>query len=127
MKRRMAAITLALGLVFSSNGSALAASADINPYSQTHPHNQASHWTLTWGTTSPYHVEFYYGDGAVTVWQNTTVKTYYATRGFSPCPGDPTTYYQWLKVWDGWNNSTGTFRGYADDTGWSREAQGSPC
>jgi hypothetical protein len=118
-----AAVILSLVLATS----AFAASATVNPVSQTHAHNVSSHWTLSWGNTSPFHVIFAYGDGFGLLWQNTTLVSASPSYGFSPCPGDPTTYTQVLNVYDGWVNSTGGYKGFASDPSTAHEATGTPC
>lgn len=125
MKRQFVAVGLALTMVFSQGGQAFAVSASITPATQSHAHNVASHWWLGWGDTSPFNVLFDYGDGYGLYWSSTTLRSYYATYGFSPCPGDPTLYYQSLSVFDGYHYPY--YNGYAVSYSSARESQGSPC
>jgi hypothetical protein len=127
MKRRIAAATAAILLAATMSTSVFAASANISPATQSHAHNVASHWSLSWGSTSPYHVIFSYGNGYGLLWQNTTIVSASEYYTFSPCPGDPATYHQQLDVYDGWNNTNGTYKGYANDTSSATESTGTPC
>jgi hypothetical protein len=129
MKRHLRLLPFAAILSLAMATATLAASASITPASQSHAHNVSSHWTLAWGTTSPYHVLFAYGDpgGNGLLWQNTNVVSGSANWTYSPCPGEQTTFTQWLNVYDGWNNTTGHYKGFASDSSTAHEASGSPC
>lgn len=124
MRRIVAAGLVAVALLAAGVGSVvLAAGAGDSPASQTHGHGVSSNWTLSWGYTSPYHVEFYLGDGSFYLWQNTTATGAQASYTFYPCA--TTVFHQTLKVWDGWNNQYGTYKGYAQDASTAQEAGGS--
>jgi hypothetical protein len=70
-----------------------------------------------------FHTEFDYGDGFFTPYDGAlTSKSY--TYGFSPCPGDPTTYYQLLQVWNNIGHGSSL---YASSTSSSHENSGTPC
>jgi hypothetical protein len=125
MRRRLLGLPVALLLSAITAGTVLAASATIQESSQSHGHGVAATWHLSWGTHSPYHVEFYYGDGLVTVWENTTLTSAVKTHAFYPCT--TTVFHQELDVWDGWNDVDHTFRGTASDTSTATESGGTPC
>ncbi len=130
MKGRLRLLPIAgllLSLAFAST--TLAASANVTPATQTHAHNVSSHWTLSWGTTSPYHVIFAYGDAGNDglLWQNTTLVGSSTSWTFSPCPGEATNFTQVLNAYDGWVNSTGHYKGLATDSSTAHENSGAPC
>jgi hypothetical protein len=102
MKRPFLALMLAIALVMGSSGSTLAVSVSISPSYQSHAHMVSSHWTTSWSGTSPYHVQFWYGDGFVALTESTTATWLPRTHMFAPCPGEPELYYQTLQVWDGY-------------------------
>lgn len=122
--KRLIGFLVGLALVLTVAAPAAAASAFISPSSQSHGHGVASNWTLSWGATSPFHVEFYFGDGIVDVWQNVSITGSGDSYTFYPC--STTNFHQTLKAWDGWNNTTHTFKGFATDTSTSQE-NGGPC
>jgi hypothetical protein len=123
MRRVALSLVLAIGLAASSSvGSATAISASILPGYQTHPHNVAAHWTGSWSGRSPFYTEFYYGDNLMT-WVQGPATSHAYTHGYSPCPGDPTLYYQELDVFDNWPGPGNL----TIATSSARESQGSPC
>ncbi len=122
MRRHVAAGIFATTLLTVGAGSVIAASANVTPSSQVHAHGVASHWTLSWGGTSPYHVEFYLGDGTVDIWQSTTIVGASDSYTFWPCT--TTVFHQTLKAWDGWNDQYKTYKGDAQDSSTAQESGG---
>lgn len=123
MRRGLLSFVLAVGLVVSTVGAAGAVSAQISPATQSHAHNVASHWTGSWTGRAAFHTEFDYGDGYYTPYDGSSTSKAY-THGFSPCPGDATTYYQLLQVWDNIGHGSSL---YASSTSSAHENAGSPC
>lgn len=120
MRGRLLSLLPAIVFVFAQAGSASAASATISPHSQSHAFGVASSWSLSWGNATPFDVNFYYGDGIVYVSSGTSSRSTTRTHTYWPCPGEPTSYSQWLRVWD-------TYNAYADDNSTAHENSGSPC
>ena len=124
--RRLLALVAGCGLLWAMASAPVGAtqiSASISPSTQTHAHNVASSWTGSWTGNTPFHVEFWYGDGFVTTTDLTNSHSKAYTHVFAPCPGEATTYTQTLNVWDSWPGP-GYFT-YKNSV--SHEAAGSPC
>ena len=118
MRRSILSVALAAVLVAAAASPAAAASANITPYTQSHGYGVASHWTLTWGTYSPYTVFFDYGDGNEHDWSSTTLSGYYQSYTFWPC--HTTRFQQELGVRDSHN-------GIANDYSYATETGGVQC
>lgn len=124
MRRTALSLVLAGGLIMSAAvGPAAAVSASIAPATQSHTHNVSSHWTGSWTGRTNFHTEFNYGDTFFTAYDG-ALKSKSYTYLFSPCPGDQTTFYQWLRVWDNIGHGTSL---YASSTSSSQESSGIPC
>ncbi len=124
MRRAALSLVLASALVMSAAvGPAAAISASISPATQNHAHNVFSHWTGSWAGRTAFHTEFYYGDGWVTVYDGSSTSKAYSHL-YSPCPGEQTTFYQLLQVWDNIGHGSSL---YASSTSSAHENSGSPC
>jgi hypothetical protein len=115
--KRVLVIPLALALLAVTAPAASAVSAQISPTSQSRAHGQTAQWTLSWGHTGPYNVQFKYGDGGQRNWTNTSLTGSNASRVFMPCSN--TVYTQTLKVTDSY--------GTAETQSTTTVTGGSPC
>ena len=123
MRRSFISLFLAVALLTLAGSPALAVSANINPATQSHAHNVSSSWTGSWTGRVSFDTIFWYGDGTgLEVVTNNLSRNY--SHGYSPCPGDPTTYYQLLQVWDNVGHGTEL---YASSTSSAHENSGTPC
>lgn len=123
MRRSFISLFLAVALLTLAGSPALAVSANINPATQTHAHNVASSWTGSWTGRISFDTIFWYGDGTgLEVVTNNLSRNYSHT--YSPCPGDATTFYQQLQVWDNVGHGTSL---YASSTSSTHENAGTPC
>lgn len=123
MRRGLLSLLLTAALMLSAAGPVGAVSANIAPATQSHPHNVSSSWTGSWTGRVNFDTRFWYGDGigreVVTANLN-----YPYSRRYSPCPGDPTTYYQLLEVLDNVGHGSSL---YASSTSSTHESAGTPC
>lgn len=117
MRKSVAAIFAPLCLLGSASN-VVAVSSNIYPTTQSHAYGVASHWTLSWGSYSPYEVLFHYGDGYALYWASTTRTGSSQSYTFWPCVTH--TYHQMLQVWDGHDS-------YAVDNSYATEHSGGPC
>jgi hypothetical protein len=124
MRRGLLPFVFALSLALAAVGPAAATTAAITPQTQSHAHNVDSHWTGTWSGRTSFDATFYYGNG-YGLEIVTTATSHAYSYSFSPCPGDPTTYYQGLYVWDNTGHSGTHLEGLSTST--ASENSGSPC
>jgi hypothetical protein len=124
MRRTALSLVLAGGLIMSAAvGPVAATTATVTPLTQTHAHNVSSHWTGSWTGRTNFHTEFDYGDTFYTPYDGALTSKSYSYL-FSPCPGDQTTFYQLLQVWDNVGHGASL---YAAQSSSSHENSGTPC
>jgi hypothetical protein len=119
VRHKLIASVLALTFALASSGVAAAATASINPSSQSHSHGSPSSWTLSWGGQTPFRtVCFYYdkNNAAEGGWclLNTNLIGATDSHTFTPC--STKTFYQVLNVTD-WGNNFVTRQSSATESG----------
>lgn len=125
MKTKLFSALVAVAIAASVGvASVYAVSASITPATQSHAHNVSSHWTGSWSGRTNFHAEFDYGDGSpVVIYDGASTSRSYS-HIFSPCPGDSTTFYQTLQVWDNVGHGSSLL---ATSTSSATESAGTPC
>ncbi|MEA2621851.1 MAG: hypothetical protein QOH61_761 [Chloroflexota bacterium] len=123
MRRALLSLALAASLVMAVAAPVGAVSANIAPATQTHSHNVLSHWTGSWTGRANFDTLFWYGDGTGVEVVTANLNRAYSHL-YSPCPGDPTNYFQLLEVYDNIGHGSSL---YASSTSSTHENSGTPC
>lgn len=121
VRRRIAALIVALALALAAGGPAAALNGmGVIPANQNHAHGVAASWTATWGGQPTFDEHFCYGDGSCAAWLlNTNLTSKGFSHAFFPCNG--TNFQQTHFVYEDPTGASGIVTSHAFESG------GSPC